>query len=295
MKAEVEGLSKSYGGRAVLADVSFDCPESSVTTLLGPNGAGKSTVMRMMAGLAVPDRGRVLYGGRSLASHSRPSSAASFMLGPNHLPGSCSVQRFLKMNAEAARLPGITVLDTLSATGLQDAAHKKINHLSLGMRMRLAIGASVMSEPSLLVLDEPFNGLDPDGTAWLRELIMHRTQRGKAVLMSTHLLREAEAYTDQVVVLDDGRVKAREAVQRPHAGVRCVPVDPARFRQVLAVNNVGYSQDGQSFVLELKPEPMLLLCNRERIDLVSIDLNVHGQLEGIFHDAVRTTGAGIHG
>jgi ABC-2 type transport system ATP-binding protein len=199
------------------------------------------------------------------------------------------------MNAEAAHLPGNSVLDALSTTGLQAAARKKIKHLSLGMRMRLAIGASVMTEPSLLVLDEPFNGLDPDGTSWLRGLIMHRTQQGKAVLISTHLLREAEAYTDHVVVLDDGRVKAREAVQRPHAGVRCVPVDPARFMQVLAVNNVGYSQDGQSFVLELKPEALLLLCNRERIDLVSIDLNAQGQLEGIFQNAVRTTGAGTHG
>ncbi|WP_374202231.1 ATP-binding cassette domain-containing protein [Arthrobacter sp. AK01] len=137
--------------------MSFGCPESSVTTLLGTNGAGKSTVMRMMAGLAVPDRGKALYDGRPLASHARPSSVASFMLGPNHLPASCSAQKFLKMNADAADLPPNMIPETLSVTGLQAASRKKIRHLSLGMRIRLA----------------------------------------KAVLISTHLLRGAEAYTDQ--------------------------------------------------------------------------------------------------
>lgn len=295
MKTEVVGLSKSYGGKAVVAEASFNCPEGAVTTLLGPNGAGKSTVMRMMAGLAVPDRGHALYGGRSLSSYSRPSSVASFMLGPNHLPESCSVRRFLRMNAHASQLPESTVLDTLAIAGLQSAARKKIRHLSLGMRMRLAIGASVMTEPGLLVLDEPFNGLDPDGTAWLRELIMNRTQQGKAVLISTHLLREAEEYTDNVVVLDGGRVRIQEAVHRPHAGVNCVPADPVQLRQVLISNEVRFSEEDLSFAVDLKLEALLLLCNRERVDLVSIDLNSAGQLEGIFHNVVGTKGLGING
>ncbi|BCW56804.1 MULTISPECIES: ABC transporter ATP-binding protein [Micrococcaceae] len=295
MKAEVEFLSKSYGGKPVVSDVSFGCPESSVTTLLGPNGAGKSTVMRMMAGLAVPERGQALYDGRPLTSYTRPSSVASFMLGPNHLPGSCSVQRFLKMNADAADLPPNMIPETLSVTGLQAASRKKIRHLSLGMRMRLAIGASLMTDPSLLVLDEPFNGLDPEGTAWLRGLIMHRTGQGKAVLISTHLLREAEAYTDQVVVLDNGEVRAQESVQRPNARVRCVPTDAARFRQALNASDVRYAEgEDRSFAVELKAEALLLLCNRERIDLVSIDLNAQGQLEGIFENALRATGAQTH-
>ncbi|MEZ2390484.1 ATP-binding cassette domain-containing protein [bacterium RCC_150] len=198
------------------------------------------------------------------------------------------------MNAVAAGLSMQLVRSTLERTGLESCTRKKIGHLSVGMRQRLAIGAALQASPRLLVLDEPFNGLDPDGNAWLRESILDHARRGNAVLISTHFLREAELYTDHVVVLDAGKVRAIRSAERTPVRIGCVPVEPERFRQALKEGKVDYLEEEGTFLVGVEPVDLLLFCNRERLGLVSLDLNANSRLENIFRCALNTKEAKGH-
>lgn len=194
-------LTKVYGSRRVVDDVSFEVQAGSVTALVGRNGSGKSTTLRMLLGLTTPTAGSALINGvpyRDLPAPARVVGAAT-----TDVPGhpALTVRAQLRLVAHSLGVPGTAVDEVLDTVDLTDAARRKIGALSLGMRQRLSLGCALLGSPSVLVLDEPANGLDPDGIRWLRSFLRGFASDGGAVLVSSHSLDEIERTADDVVVL----------------------------------------------------------------------------------------------
>ncbi|MFE9631875.1 ABC transporter ATP-binding protein [Streptomyces sp. NPDC006463] len=195
-------LAKDYGTGRVVDGVSFHVPAGSVTALLGRNGSGKTTTLRMLLGLTTPTAGTALVDGvpyRELVSPARVVGAAI-----TDVPGhpALSVRAQLRLVARSLGMPGTAVDEVLDTVGLADARNKKIGALSLGMRQRLSLGCALVGSPRVLVLDEPANGLDPDGIRWLRSFLRSFADDGGAVLVSSHSLDEIERTADNAVVLN---------------------------------------------------------------------------------------------
>lgn len=211
MKVEaisVRGLKKSYGGRQVLDGVTFSVPSGSVVGLLGPNGSGKSTTVRILLGLAAADAGEAKIGGSVYRDLPRPGHVVGMVgeslgLHPRH-----TARQHLRILAAAEAVPPDRVDELLTVMGLEAAADRRISTYSLGMRQRVGMAAALLARPDVLVLDEPSNGLDPEGIIWLRGLIRQFVADGGAVLLTSHVLSELERVVDAVVVLNEGKVVA---------------------------------------------------------------------------------------
>jgi ABC-2 type transport system ATP-binding protein len=191
----VEGMTKRYGRVIAVNDLSFSVRRGVVTGFLGPNGAGKTTALAAIAGLARPTSGRAVVHG-SLGVHIEACGAH---------PGR-TARAHLRSLAALAGLPRRRVEEVLDLVGLQDAAGRRAGGFSLGMRQRLGLASALLGDPDVLILDEPLNGLDPRGIRWVRELLRERAAAGGTVLISSHLLAEAEHTVDYVLVLDGGRL-----------------------------------------------------------------------------------------
>jgi len=199
------GLAKSYGATRAVDGLSFTAEPGSITGFLGPNGAGKTTVLRMMLGLVRPDGGQALIGGRSYRDLRTPASEVGAVLdatgfhpartGRNHLRTYCLVNGSPLQRAD----------EVLEVVGLTDAARRRVGGYSLGMRQRLALAHALLGDPPVLVLDEPANGLDPEGIAWLRRLLRGMADEGRTVLVSSHVLAEIQLFVDDVVIISAGR------------------------------------------------------------------------------------------
>jgi ABC-2 type transport system ATP-binding protein len=191
----VERMTKRYGGVVAVNEVSFTVRRGAVTGFLGPNGAGKTTALAIIAGLARPTEGRALVRG-TLGVHLEACGAH---------PGR-TARAHLRSLAALAGVPRRRVEEVLELVGLQEAAGRRAGGFSLGMRQRLGLAAALLEDPDVLILDEPLNGLDPRGIRWVRELLRGRAAAGGTVLISSHLLAEAELTVDDVLVLDGGRL-----------------------------------------------------------------------------------------
>lgn len=202
---EVRGLTKRYGATVAVDDLSFDVGVGSVTGFLGPNGAGKSTTLRLMLGL---DRGAgtTTFDGRPLHAHRRPAQVVGLMLEARAFHPTRTARNHLRVLAAAGGIAQDRVDTALQAVGLESAASRKPGKFSLGMSQRLGIAAAVLAEPRYLILDEPANGLDPEGIVWLRRFLKDYADRGNAVLISSHLLGEMAQLVDDVVVIGRGRL-----------------------------------------------------------------------------------------
>ncbi len=199
--ARFDGVTKVFGGTTVVEDVSFDVRPGRIVGLLGRNGAGKTTSLRMLLGLTRPTSGRATVFGRPYAElpHAERRVGVS-MDGIGALPG-VTGRRDLSIWARMLRLPASRVEEVLEQAGLTEAADKKIKGYSTGMRQRHALAAALLADPELLVLDEPANGLDPDGIRWLRTFLRSLADEGRTILVSSHLLAEVEQTVDDVVIL----------------------------------------------------------------------------------------------
>jgi ABC-2 type transport system ATP-binding protein len=204
---ESDGLTKRLGGRTVVDDVSFRCEPGTVTGFVGPNGAGKSTTLRMICGLAEPSSGRATVLGTAYRAIPNPGRHVGVLLDASAQHGGRTGAETL---AIAARTLGVgrervaAVLDDVGLAG--SAARKRVRTYSLGMRQRLGIAHALLGDPEVLILDEPANGLDPEGIVWMRRLLRDFADRAGTVLLSSHLLREVEKIADQLVVIGDGRI-----------------------------------------------------------------------------------------
>jgi ABC-2 type transport system ATP-binding protein len=203
---EVAQLTKRYGDREVVKDLSFVARPGRVTGFLGPNGSGKSTTMKVMLGLAAADGGGATIGGVRYSELPDPSRTVGALLESNAVHPGRSGRNHLRILADADGLGSERVDEVLSLVGLEDAARRRVGAYSLGMRQRLGFAAALLGDPPVLILDEPANGLDPKGIHEMRDLLRGRAARGHTVLVSSHLLAEVELLADDVVVVSRGRL-----------------------------------------------------------------------------------------
>jgi ABC-2 type transport system ATP-binding protein len=207
MNVEVRGLTKAFGPRAAVTDLSFTVPEGQVTGFLGPNGSGKTTTLRMALGLVAPAAGRVLIGGVPYAGLAEPRRSVGALLEATGFHPGRRARDHLRVLAAAAGLPDARVDEVLDQAGLTGDARRRVRQFSLGQRQRLGIAAALLGDPPVLLLDEPANGLDPAGAAWLRGLLRGLAGEGRTVLVASHVLSEVAQTVDHVVIISSGRLR----------------------------------------------------------------------------------------
>ncbi|MFI7528802.1 ABC transporter ATP-binding protein [Nocardia salmonicida] len=203
---KVSRISKRFGDRVAVSDVSFEAAAGSITYLLGPNGAGKSTTMRMIAGLTTPDTGTVQINERSLRELTHTMREVRFNLdtfarNPKH-----TAKQHLTWQARLGGIPTGEVQQVLTRVGLADVENRLVGKFSLGMLQRLGIATALLGDPRIIVLDEPDNGLDVDGILWLRELLTGLARQGRTLLVASHNLTEVEITADRIVIMGRGRI-----------------------------------------------------------------------------------------
>ncbi|MFE5393710.1 ABC transporter ATP-binding protein [Streptomyces sp. NPDC056568] len=236
---DVQNLTKEYGTRRAVDDLTFTVRPGRVTGFLGPNGAGKSTTMRLVLGLDRPTSGTATVGGRPYATLDEPLRQVGTLLDADAAHGSRTGRNHLRVLAASNRLPARRVDEVLEETGIASVARRRVKTYSLGMRQRLGIAAALLGDPEVVMLDEPSNGLDPGGIIWVRELLRRLAGEGRTVLVSSHLMNETASFADHLVVLGRGRLLAdtpmREFIDaRVQPGVRVRTSDATALRAALA-------------------------------------------------------------
>ncbi|MFJ2155062.1 ABC transporter ATP-binding protein [Streptomyces sp. NPDC087856] len=236
---EAHQLTKRYGEKTAVDRLDFVVRPGTVTGFLGPNGAGKSTTMRMIVGLDAPTAGTVTVNGRPYAEHSAPLQEVGALLEAKSIHPGRSAFDHLMAQAHTHGIPRRRVDEVIEMTGLQSVAKKRAGAFSLGMGQRLGIAAALLGDPATVMLDEPVNGLDPEGVLWIRNLLTGLAAEGRTVFVSSHLMSEMALVADHLIVVGRGRLLADTTVQDlvRHAGGDTVTVaseQPARLREVLA-------------------------------------------------------------
>jgi ABC-2 type transport system ATP-binding protein len=202
----VEELTKRFGDLVAVDGLSFEVDQGTVVGFLGPNGAGKTTTLRMLLGLVTPTAGTARIQGRPYRELAAPLRHVGAVLEASSFHPGRTARNHLRVVAIAAGLPRARADDVLAQVGLDQAADRRVGGFSLGMRQRLALATAMLGDPEVLVLDEPANGLDPEGIHWLRGLLRHLADQGRTVLVSSHVLAEVAQTVDQVVIIAHGRL-----------------------------------------------------------------------------------------
>lgn len=279
---EVRGLVKSYAGRVAVDELGFHCRPGTVTGLLGANGAGKTTTLRILTGLTAADRGEALVGGRRYRDLPRPGRTLGVMLDTRSLHGGRTVIETLRLAARSVGVPVERAEVVLEQVGLEEAATRRVSACSPGLRRRLGIGVALIGDPAALVLDEPANGLDPDGIRWLRRLLRSFADAGGTVLVTSHRLREMQAVVDRLVVISRGRLVREGTLEEIslERGTRVAATDMPALRAALDRHGIASEPraDGQLEV-SLAAEDMGRLALREQLVLTALGDPDHAGLE----------------
>jgi ABC-2 type transport system ATP-binding protein len=209
---EVRGLTKRFGKVLAVDGLSFTVEAGEVVGFLGPNGAGKTTTLRMLLGLVRPDAGSATINGRAYAGLAEPLHQVGAVLEASSFHPGRTARNQLRIQAVAAGVDPSRIGDVLELTGLSEAADRRVGGFSLGMRQRLGLATALLPDPELLILDEPANGLDPEGVRWLRDLLRGMAAEGATVLVSSHILAEVAHTVDSAVILDHGRLIAQSSL-----------------------------------------------------------------------------------
>jgi len=241
----VENLTKRYGSTSAVADVSFTCEPGTVTGFLGPNGAGKSTTLRMLTGLTPPTSGTATVAGHRYRDLRNPGRVVGVMLDASAAHAGRTGRETLQVAGRLLRTAPGAAEAMLERVGLQDAGNRRVGQYSLGMRQRLGIGVALLGDPAILILDEPANGLDPEGIRWMRVLLRDFADRGGTVLLSSHLLHEVQATADRLVVIGNGRVVAQGPLDQLLAvsSTRVRALDPRGLAAELARAGLDVQRD----------------------------------------------------
>jgi ABC-2 type transport system ATP-binding protein len=205
---QAEGLTKRYGAKTAVNDISFTVKPGMVTGFLGPNGAGKSTTMRMIVGLDRPSAGHVTVNGKPYAQHTAPLREVGALLDAKAIHTGRSAYNHLLAMGATHGIGKARVTEVIGLTGLESVAGKRVGGFSLGMGQRLGIAAALLGDPATLILDEPVNGLDPEGVMWVRNLARHLAAEGRTIFLSSHLMTEMALTADHLIVLGRGRIIA---------------------------------------------------------------------------------------
>jgi len=241
---EAKGLTKVYGEKTAVGGVSFTVQAGRVTGFLGPNGAGKSTTMRMIMGLDSPTAGSVTVNGEPFAQHKAPLREIGALLDAKAVHTSRTAYNHLLAMAATHSIPKSRVREVIEMTGLGDVAKKKVKGFSLGMGQRLGIAAALLGDPQTIILDEPVNGLDPEGVVWVRNLVKYLASEGRTVFLSSHLMSEMALTADHLIVIGRGRIIADAPIAeiitgKGHARTRVRTDQPERLMQLLAGTGVS--------------------------------------------------------
>ena len=251
-------LTKRYGGRAVVQDVSFRCDPGTVTGFLGPNGAGKTTTMRMIVGLSRPDGGHATVLGTPYRELPNPGQRVGVLLDASAQHAGRRGREALAVGAETIGAAGERTDQLLDLVGLdRGAARKRVRQYSLGMRQRLGIAHALLGEPEVLILDEPANGLDPEGMRWMRGLLRDFADRGGTVFLSSHLLHEVEAVADRLLIIRDGRLVAQGTREELLAAAGTLVRASDERALAAALQSAGLrarSADEGGFLVDAEPE-----------------------------------------
>jgi ABC-2 type transport system ATP-binding protein len=242
---EVTGLTKRFKDVVAVDDLSFEVAAGRVTGFLGPNGAGKTTTLRMLLGLVSATAGTATFNGRAYRDLEQPIRHIGSVLEATSFHPARRARSHLKVVAMATGLPYSRIDETLALVGLSEVAGKRVGGFSMGMRQRLELATAVLGDPEVLILDEPSNGLDPQGIQWLRTFIRHQASTGRAVLVSSHLLAEMEETVDDVVIVSHGKLVLQTTLAdlRHRAGtgggMRVRTPEAQRLVDVLTAQQVG--------------------------------------------------------
>ena len=235
---EVRGLTKRFGNVLAVDDLSFDVQPGRVTGFLGPNGAGKTTTLRMLLGLVSPSSGSATVDGTHYRDLPQPQRVIGAALESSSFHPGRTARNHLRVVARTAGVDDDRVAELLGLVGLTDAGDRRVGGFSLGMRQRLALAAAMVGDPEVLVLDEPANGLDPEGIRWLRGFLRHLAGQGRTVLVSSHVLSEVQQTVDDVVIINHGALVRRSTLAELEAGAAAGVVvaapDPVALRAALA-------------------------------------------------------------
>ena len=236
---EAHQLTKRYGEKTAVDTVDFTVRPGTVTGFLGPNGAGKSTTMRMIVGLDAPTSGSVVVNGRRYAEHRAPLQEVGVLLEARSVHPGRSAFDHLLAQAQTHGIPRRRVDEVIELTGLQSVAKKRAGNFSLGMGQRLGIAAALLGDPATVILDEPVNGLDPEGVLWIRTLLTELAADGRTVFVSSHLMSEMALVAEHLIVVGRGRLLADTTVRdlvRDAGGdtVHLATAEPGRLRDLLA-------------------------------------------------------------
>jgi ABC-2 type transport system ATP-binding protein len=287
---QFEGLSKSFGKVQAVHNLSFSVEFGRVTGFLGPNGAGKSTTLRSLLGLIHPNAGAATFGGVSYEQLPHPSSHVGAVLEEASFHPGRSGRNHLRVLAAAGSHPEGRVQQVLDQVGLSDAADRRVKGYSMGMRQRLAIAAALLGDPDVLILDEPANGLDPPGIRWMRELLRFEAGRGRAVLVSSHLLSEVSQSVDDVIVISHGVLRASGTLDQVLGGADG-PVTRVRAREADRLagllreqdHAVESESDGALLVRGVAPEVVGEVAAEHRVALAEL-VAVSRSLEDVFFE-----------
>ena len=232
-----ESLSKRFGEVLAVEDLSFELEAGTITGFLGPNGAGKTTTLRMLLGLAAPTSGRALVFDQAYAQLERPALRVGAVLEATDFHPGRSGRDHLRTLGRAVEVPDSRADEVLRLVELQAAAKRRVKGYSLGMRQRLGLAAALLGDPELLILDEPANGLDPEGVRWLRDFLRSLASQGRTVLISSHVLAEVAQTVDQVLIISRGRLVVESSLEqltaRVGASVRVRTPNAAQLQQAL--------------------------------------------------------------
>jgi ABC-2 type transport system ATP-binding protein len=285
---ETHGLTKRFGGRTVVQDVSFRCEPGTVTGFLGPNGAGKTTTLRMLCGLSKPDAGGGTVLGAAYTELPNPGRRVGILLDAAAQHDGRRGRETLAVSAQTMGVPVDRIDDLLELVDLdRAAARKRVRAYSLGMRQRLGLAHALLGDPRVLILDEPANGLDPEGMRWMRELLRDFADRGGTVLLSSHLLREVEAVADQLVIISAGRIVAHGSRDELLAGAGTLvrARDGARLGAALDAAGLGARPAGDGgFVVDADPEQVGVAALAGGVALAHLGPSEAAGLEQLFFD-----------
>jgi ABC-2 type transport system ATP-binding protein len=291
---EAQALTKQFGGRTVVSDITFRSEPGTVTGFLGPNGAGKSTTMRMLVGLSEPDRGEARILGERYRDLPNPGRRVGILLDASAQHSGRRGQEALAVSAQTMGVPAQRVGEVLELVGLDEAAaRRRVGEYSLGMRQRLGLAHALLGDPEVLILDEPANGLDPEGMRWMRGLLRGFADRGGTVLLSSHLLVEVEAVADRMMIVGDGRIQAQgtRAELLTESGTIVEAADLAGLDAALvSAGLAAHPADGDRRLVDAEPEVIARLAMANDVVLRRLSPAEDAGLERLFFEL--TTGGG---
>jgi ABC-2 type transport system ATP-binding protein len=291
-RIEVRDLTKRFGDFTAVDNLSFTVEPGRITGFLGPNGAGKTTTLRMLLGLIKPTSGTATIGGRRYHDIEQPMGVVGSALEATNFHPGRTGRDHLRVLADTAGVSTKRVDEMLELVGIPAAARKRAGGYSMGMRQRLGLAAAMLGDPEVLILDEPANGLDPEGIRWLRGFLRHLAGQGKTILISSHMLQEVEQTVDDIVIITNGRLVRQGAMSDLHGAPRALvrTSDVAALAGALRVSDVTSTEDGSGALVADTSDLRLIGDVALKAGLPLYELRgIQNDLEQLFFELTENT------